>query len=201
MGIAEVEGQTLREAIAGLQRFEKRTGDMTPAWKALVPYLDQIVSHRFRTGDNGRWPARKAFYPWPILDRTGKLKRSIVYKIKPQKITQSTRGVKYAWYHQIGSGYKRYITATAARALETLAGTKRYTFGRKNRDEILLEDGRLYKVSRQKKAGTREQAGRGGLPRRPILFLEDADLTEIREVLVEYLDGAFHTGEVTDAAR
>lgn len=200
MGIAEVEGQTLRDAIAGLQRFEARTGDLTPAWKALVPYLDQIVDHRFRTGDDGRWPSRRAFYPWPLLDRTGKLKRSIVYKIWPQKITQSTRGVKYAWYHQIGSGYERYISASGALALVN-SGAQRISFGRKNRDEIIAADGRRYKVSRQKKAGTREQAGRGGLPRRPILFLEDADLTEIREVLVEYLDGAFHPGEVTDVAR
>jgi len=202
-----IEVTGLREAIAGLQRFEARGNDLTAAWRALVPYLDDVTKQRFSLGHQAMWPPLKHPHPGrPMLVGSEKLgshlRDSLIYKASPKKLTQATRGVKYAWYHQVGSRGKKYTTFEGANAL-IAAGGKLRTYGRKSSSEVILADGSVVRVSKtswlsnpeEAKKGRfvakRKQAGRGGLAARPFLYLEEADLGEIQQVLAEYMSDAF----------
>lgn len=198
-----VSMEGLREALAGLDAFDEATDDFTPAWAAIIPYLHRETMQRFRAGHQPAvWPARKHSQPWPMLNHTGKLKDSIFYKSNATQLVQSTRSVKYAWYQQVGSRYKKYLSSRAAGALAK-AGSGTILAGRrgKQKERIILADGSAayvsgYRVEIDKKTGAATgrvqslRAGKGGIAARPFLFLEIDKVDEIKDMLVSYVLGA-----------
>jgi len=207
-----IDIQGLEETLAKIDKLERRADDLTPAWNAVEDFMHRQTMARFKTSGQGLWPALKHPHPGPMLVKTGHMRDSIKYIIKKQLLRQyipSTRksilGVPYAWYQQMGSQYKRYMTySQAAKAVEKgLAKVDRNEKLSKYQGTIKDRSGLVYvgksgmefdkktRTAVRKESGKREQAGRGGLLPRPFLFLYDSDIDAIGEAIYRWLDGAF----------
>jgi len=85
--------------------FKKRLADLSPAFADSGDVILQEFKANF--SEEGRiltdgWQPRKKSYPWPILEKTGKLKNTWNSKIENKKLTISSP-IEYATYHQFGT--------------------------------------------------------------------------------------------------
>ncbi len=87
-----------------------------PMQKVFYAYKKEILELLQQTFSNQqdpyqvKWVARRHYYPWPILDKTGNLKESFKVRIARDTFTISNeaindRGIAYASYHQYGTKY------------------------------------------------------------------------------------------------
>lgn len=107
--------------VKDLNGIVKRSEDMSPVFEAYARYLMGVVARNFEAeGRPKRWAAlapstvqdriRKGYGPGPILERTGKLKRSLtergatgnILRIGPKSLKYGS-SVKYFVYHQYGT--------------------------------------------------------------------------------------------------
>lgn len=93
-----------------LQRAAKAVSDFRPALKDVKKYQLEEIKKQFSSQGTrmvgGKWKKRKKAVSWPILDKTGKLKKSF----KQTKLTKTelhvTSKVKHYKYHQSGKPRK-----------------------------------------------------------------------------------------------
>jgi len=79
---------------------------LTEGAVAAAKETERLIAEGFKNEKSpyGRkWPARKDKLPHPILDKSGRLKRSWSVKAQGKRILIRTYGVDYAKYHQSGT--------------------------------------------------------------------------------------------------
>lgn len=76
---------------------------------AIARELENLVQEGFdaRVEPRGRaWEERKQDYPWPILEKTGRMRHSFAYNASGSNVTISNNatdgGREYALFHQFG---------------------------------------------------------------------------------------------------
>jgi phage gpG-like protein len=188
-----IDARGLREALEGLRQFQGHLLDQTQFWDTVKPFLHNVAVRRFRAGSQPpEWPALHYPHPGPMLVQTGKMRDSITEKTNKNGIKQRV-GVRYGWYHHVGSrrSLGGYLTQSAAARL--IAGGARHEVGtRKRRTKVWTGKGWAYVAQRggrgrgKKRVLFREQAGRGGLDARPLLFLELDNQQEVLDMLTSY---------------
>lgn len=101
-------------AIARLEAMQQRTRDFTPLFVYAKEQLRLANAENFSTGGLpvGGWRPRDSEedYRWPILDKGGKLKRSLIGlsgapNVITPKYAEFGTDVEYAVYHQYGTRY------------------------------------------------------------------------------------------------
>ena len=110
--------------VTGVQNVERRFKNIGKAVDDMRKPFDEITREWSETFDknfpatgsalNQPWPPRKRLYAWPILQKTGKLRKGFNRKIE-KKEAEIENKVKYAKYHQFGTTFlpvRRVIDVT-----------------------------------------------------------------------------------------
>jgi len=103
--INDITVQGGRRVELKLQGIARKITDLTPAFNDMKVKIIELFKKNFDAQGNivgSRWAARKYSYPWPTLNRTGKMKNT--WKDKTQKLRLEIENpVKYSGYHQFGT--------------------------------------------------------------------------------------------------
>jgi len=92
--------QQAQRKIASLR---KNARDLRPLWREVHRILYDSTMRNFDEGGrNPKWKKRTRNYPWPILQKTRRLRRSISKRFDGRFPVLRTR-VPYAEYHQFGA--------------------------------------------------------------------------------------------------
>ena len=90
-----------------LQNLQRGVRDLTPAFRDMQDSIIlEFLANFPAKGEvlNSPWPPRKRAYPWPILDKTGKMKGN--WKAKPSaRELRIENPTDYATYHNFGTAY------------------------------------------------------------------------------------------------
>lgn len=124
-------GKWLRDEI--LPDFRKVSGqayedDLDTVHELLIAFSKDLWASKGGSGANGPWRPRKNPAPGSLMDRTGRLKRSLTVPFHPDQIFErrgdlikfGTR-VRYAHFHQRGTRYlpkRRVVDLTDAQVDE-----------------------------------------------------------------------------------
>jgi len=103
------------QCIAKLEKLSKGLADLQPAFTNMQDLIVQEFKANFGAKGavlNQPWAARKGSYPWPILNKTGKLKNSWETKAESKKLTINNV-TDYAGYHHFGTKYLPVRTLVA----------------------------------------------------------------------------------------
>lgn len=89
-----------------IKRLKKRLPDARPIFDIIQPHLEEAKEKQFNSKGahlGSPWAKRKQNYPWPILQKTGKMRKSfrVKYKSVRQMVYGTTR--KYYPFHQLGT--------------------------------------------------------------------------------------------------
>lgn len=98
-----VTGDTL--IIDNFDKYAGKTENMSPAFQRIADQLSTSTKANFNSqgGRFGtRWASRKQAYPWPILQKTGRLSKSFKTSYT-NKSASITNNASYAKYHQLGT--------------------------------------------------------------------------------------------------
>lgn len=111
-------------SIEGVQRVERRLNNIHSAVKDFKKPLDEVLTdwnQKFDANYPARggtleqpWPPRRRFYAWPILQKTGRMRKSYKKTVKTKEGTIENK-TSYAKYHQFGTTYlpiRRLIDVT-----------------------------------------------------------------------------------------
>jgi phage virion morphogenesis protein len=86
-----------------LRRLAGNLGDLRPAYREVLNVMHRSVMRNFDEGGRRpKWKKRKRDYPWPILQKTKRLRRSISKRFEGGAPVLRTR-VPYAEFHQFGA--------------------------------------------------------------------------------------------------
>lgn len=99
----QVEG--MEKVLKKLSNLERGVKDLSPAFKDVSVILVQEFKANFNAQGNvleAPWKSRVKSYPWPILQKTGKLKKAWKDKVSRKDLIISNTA-KYAQYHHFGS--------------------------------------------------------------------------------------------------
>lgn len=102
----KVELLNFKEIKAKFESIKKAMADLRPAFNEIK---DEVVKIHVQNIDTrgktfkSPWPKRKALYPWPLMNKTGKLRSSFNGKVTKMKL-EVTNKVPYARYHHLGMG-------------------------------------------------------------------------------------------------
>lgn len=100
----------ISEAMNKMEEMKARSLNFTPALIKARKRLEAYNEENFSTGGLpvGGWRPRKDDGNWPLMDKSGKLKKSLTSLVGPANIIAATSAqfgtsVKYAEYHQNGT--------------------------------------------------------------------------------------------------
>lgn len=89
---------------SGLQKMQRELQNLKPAFESISDLLTQEYRANFDAKGGvlrSPWAARKHSYPWPLLQKTGTMKRAWDKEAKKTKLTVWNT-VSYAQYHHFG---------------------------------------------------------------------------------------------------
>jgi len=88
-----------------LNRFDRLNKNLNSLpWPQAGKIAQDSINQNFiQQGRPKKWAPRKVRYPWPPLQKTGKLKNSIDSKPVRNGVSVGTRGVSYAKFLQKGT--------------------------------------------------------------------------------------------------
>lgn len=93
------------KAIATLARLRQSAENLQPAFAEMAPLIIQEFTSNFDSQGtllDAKWKPRVRSYPWPILQKTGKLKAS--WNAKPESRDLTIKNTAdYATYQHFGS--------------------------------------------------------------------------------------------------
>jgi len=95
-----------RNTKALLKKLEKGIADARPFFSSLEPTITQAKDKQFASKGaylGERWAPRKKEEPWPILQKTGRMKNSFKTKSKSAQQRVYGSGNTYYPYHQLGT--------------------------------------------------------------------------------------------------
>lgn len=101
----KVEVQGMEKVLKKLHNLERGVKDLTPAFTDVSVVLIQEFKANFNAQGNvleAPWKPRVKSYPWPLLQKTGKMKSSWLSK-PTRKDLEISNTAKYAQYHHFGS--------------------------------------------------------------------------------------------------
>lgn len=95
----------IERALRSFDNRWKRANDLSEPLDRAADFMLGEIDRNFN-GRRGRiwggWPRRKRSYPWPILEKTGKMRRGFAKKVKSSEAIITNR-VKYFKFHQAGT--------------------------------------------------------------------------------------------------
>lgn len=97
----------LDKALSKLTRISGAVKDMSPAFDDMEGVITQEFKANFPAeGGNleAPWRQRLKTYPWPLLQKTGKMKGAWEKKVRPKEL-EIKNAAEYATYHHFGSAY------------------------------------------------------------------------------------------------
>lgn len=112
-----VEGDT--EFIRELDKRSKKAKNLKSPLQDSVKYMMGLINQNYSSSGGvwGRWPRRKYVYSWPILNKTGDMKRGFRSKISTrQAVISNTQ--PYFKYHQSKST-RKYLPRRVMMAIQT----------------------------------------------------------------------------------
>lgn len=101
----EIKTIGLDKVLAKIHKIQGAVKDLSPAFSEMVDPITNEFRSNFDSGGkilNLPWVPRKRFYPWPILIKTGKLRKNWENKVEPKQLTISNP-TEYATYHHFGT--------------------------------------------------------------------------------------------------
>jgi len=182
-----------------MTEFVRRGRDLTPAFEQIGDLLVASVEENFRaSGRPAGWrPSKRAErHGGKTLVDTARLKNSITKSAEPARVRVGTN-VKYAAVHQFGAAKGSFGTFTyrvrehqRKRRAKSFAPAPKRGGKRPNLTTVMGMDFAAPYIT--VKAHDRTAAlPWGDIPARPFLVVQDEDEAEIRDILADFMAGAF----------